>query len=176
MPLCTRCGTEQPLTNFEKHPKLVGGYRRQCRECRREMSRIRYAENPERYRAKYAAWSAKPENKEWLRRWQQENAERIRDASKAPHRIEAKRAYAQQPHRREAQRVSFSAWYVRNQDKAKAQRAVNHAIRDGKLVTMLCWVCGEKAEAHHASYAEDARLDVTWLCRGHHKEVHRKLP
>ena len=64
-------------------------------------------------------------------------------------------------------------WREKNIAKNAAHLAVHHALEDGKLLKQLCWICGEqKSEAHHASYAEDMRLCVTWLCRKHHKEAH----
>ena len=57
-----------------------------------------------------------------------------------------------------------------NRDKAKGKNAVYYALKIGKLIKQLCFVCGEKAEAHHPSYA--LPLTVSWLCRIHHKEVH----
>lgn len=54
----------------------------------------------------------------------------------------------------------------------KARSDVNHAIRDGKLDRMPCVVCGnERSEGHHEDYSKP--LDVIWLCRKHHREVHK---
>jgi hypothetical protein len=33
-------------------------------------------------------------------------------------------------------------------------------------------VCGRKGERHHDNY--DRPLEVRWLCRTHHSEVHRR--
>lgn len=52
-----------------------------------------------------------------------------------------------------------------------ARRVVSHAIRDGKLTPQPCETCGAKGEAHHDDYGRP--LDVRWLCRTHHMEVHR---
>ena len=54
--------------------------------------------------------------------------------------------------------------------RAKANALVNHATRTGKLKKQPCWVCGEKALAHHPDY--DRPLDVVWLCQPHHKAAH----
>lgn len=61
----------------------------------------------------------------------------------------------------------------RSPEKYKAMRAVSNAIRDGKLKKQPCEVCGsEHAQAHHDDYSKP--LDVRWLCRTHHLELHGK--
>jgi hypothetical protein len=58
----------------------------------------------------------------------------------------------------------------RNKDRLAAHNAVSKAILRGKLQQQPCWVCGEKAQAHHPDYSRP--LDVVWLCDKHHKEAH----
>lgn len=58
-------------------------------------------------------------------------------------------------------------------EKYAATGAVNNAIRDGRLERKPCEVCGcERVEAHHDDYSKP--LEVRWLCRTHHLEVHGK--
>lgn len=45
-------------------------------------------------------------------------------------------------------------------------------LRRGKLERKPCEVCGEKAQMHHNDYSKP--LEVTWLCRKHHLELHAK--
>ena len=53
----------------------------------------------------------------------------------------------------------------------KANNAVSRAIRAGKLVKQPCIRCGGlPAVAHHDDYSKP--LDVIWLCRKHHVELH----
>lgn len=60
---------------------------------------------------------------------------------------------------------------VRSAVEIKARGDANHAIRDGLLVRKPCEVCGaRKVEAHHDDYAKP--LDVRWLCKLHHTELH----
>ena len=48
-------------------------------------------------------------------------------------------------------------------------------IRSGKIVKQPCEVCGtlENVEAHHDDYSKPD--DIRWLCRDHHRELHRIL-
>lgn len=57
-------------------------------------------------------------------------------------------------------------------EKLRARRKVHKAIRSGKLERQPCEVCGitEDIHAHHDDYSKP--LEVRWLCRKHHREVH----
>ena len=63
------------------------------------------------------------------------------------------------------------AWQLRNPEKRLAHEQVKYAKRTGELVPDPCEVCGEtKVHAHHDDYSRV--LDVRWLCRAHHRELH----
>lgn len=99
----------------------------------------------------------------------------------------------QDPAYREAQRARYAAWQEKNgsapvrlarkaeqmrgyatthKQRHAARRAVRTAIESGRLVPLPCFICGRSAEAHHVAY--DLPLDVAWLCRPHHRQVHRE--
>ena len=89
-------------------------------------------------------------------------------------RIEHYRQYdrvrASQPHRLRQNREISAAWRKAHPKRRAAQITVGNALRDGKIFHQPCFVCGEKAEAHHPDY--DHPLDVVWLCPPHHKQAH----
>lgn len=63
-------------------------------------------------------------------------------------------------------------WRKRNPRSYLAHLTVQNALRLGLIERQPCTVCGDpKAEAHHDCY--DRPLDVTWLCRAHHKARHK---
>jgi hypothetical protein len=64
--------------------------------------------------------------------------------------------------------------YKRDPVRESAKGAVAYALRRGKLTKEPCFVCGEKALAHHSSYASDMKLTVTWLCLHHHNQLHNE--
>ncbi len=68
------------------------------------------------------------------------------------------------------QNRASAKWVAANRDKKAAHSAINHALRDGKINELPCFICGGKAEAHHPTYS--LPLDVVWLCKTHHAEVH----
>ncbi len=51
-------------------------------------------------------------------------------------------------------------------EKTKARNAARSLDRQP------CW-CGEPGEAHHPDYGKP--LNVIWLCRKHHAEIHREV-
>lgn len=57
-------------------------------------------------------------------------------------------------------------------EKYKARTAVFNAVATGKLERKPCEVCGATAQGHHEDYSKP--LDVRWLCRKHHDELHRR--
>lgn len=48
-------------------------------------------------------------------------------------------------------------------------------IKQGILIKETCKICGtnENVEAHHEDYTKP--LDIIWLCRNHHRELHKKV-
>jgi len=52
----------------------------------------------------------------------------------------------------------------------RARKAVEYAVRSGKLKRQLCEKCGKSAQAHHDDYEKP--LDVRWLCPVHHAVIH----
>lgn len=65
------------------------------------------------------------------------------------------------------------AWREVNREKQVAHTKVANAIRGGRLARLPCSECGEtKVEAHHVDY--DKPLDVIWLCKSHHAQLHRE--
>src|SRR4051794_38080208 len=60
-----------------------------------------------------------------------------------------------------------NAHRVRN----RAKMAVKRALATGELERLPCDRCGATpADAHHPDYTKP--LDVRWLCRDHHTELH----
>jgi hypothetical protein len=91
----------------------------------------------------------------------QENLEKIRAYDKI---------MASKPHRIALQVMNTAIYRAQFPKRARANALVNKATRNGLLKKQPCWVCGEKALAHHPDY--DRPLDVVWLCQIHHKQVH----
>src|SRR5215207_7580125 len=64
-------------------------------------------------------------------------------------------------------------WSGNNRVAARTHQKVYYAITVGKLEKKPCQVCGNpKVDAHHEDYSKP--LEVIWLCRKHHREIHKK--
>lgn len=53
-----------------------------------------------------------------------------------------------------------------------ARAYANVYLRRGKIKRKRCRICGKKAHMHHPDYSKP--LEIEWLCRKHHLELHRK--
>jgi excisionase family DNA binding protein len=55
----------------------------------------------------------------------------------------------------------------------KCRQATQKLIYERKLIPEPCIICGEtKVHAHHNDYSDP--LNITWFCRKHHYDFHRK--
>lgn len=63
---------------------------------------------------------------------------------------------------------------TRSPEKRAVDRIFRAALQSGKIKRLPCEMCGDpKSEGHHPDYSKP--LDVMWLCRKHHRDVHRTL-
>lgn len=171
---CSECGEPKPDKDFKRKAKIKNTgtcwtchnnrnrtYRAANKThvnnlCRASKQRSRDA-NPEEFnKAKskaYRKWYAKNRDKQVARA--REYREANPDKVKAT-RLESKRRYESV-----------------NPDKVAARSITKNAIRRGELIREPCLVCGTTAriEAHHPHYCYP--LNVIWLCKKHHGEVHR---
>lgn len=98
----------------------------------------------------------------WFRAYREKNREKFRAYNK-----EYNRRWRQANgyhHERRSQK--------RYPEKERARRLLQVAVYNGSIVRSPCEVCADTtSEAHHDDYTKP--LDVRWLCRRHHTEVHR---
>jgi hypothetical protein len=146
------CGKVRPLEDYYKSSKCSDGYKGTCKECHNEACRAWCRRNPEKsasYKRKYSAANPEKVAASTRKHWE-ENREKISARNRK--------------------------WRQENPEKHKAYIAVNNATRRGKLVPQPCEHCGAenyKTEGHHPDYSKP--LDVVWLCRPCHKQLHVEL-
>jgi hypothetical protein len=86
----------------------------------------------------------------------------------------SKRAYKIRWHEQNRERTQLheSTRRAKNRAQIRARMILSHAIRDGSIQLLPCFVCGDpKSQAHHHDYSKP--LEVTFLCRLHHDEAHK---
>lgn len=146
---CFKCMCEKPLEAFYAHKKMSGGRLNKCKDCTKSDVSKNRIENIERVR----------------------EYDRMRGSM--PHRVAARKEHQKTPAFAESHNASVKRWEAEHPERKSAQTAVGNAIRDGRMKKQPCWVCGDKAEAHHPDYSRP--LDVVWLCAGHHKDAHKAV-
>lgn len=152
MKTCFKCGIPQPLSCYYKHAMCRDGHLNKCKECTKQDAADRLAINKL--------------NPVWV------DAERERGRIKQRRR----RAGIKAAPLRMATTKKEAKLRTRDPLKKKAHVTYNYALRTGKLKRQPCAICGlQKTEGHHEDYSKP--LEVIWLCKQHHTELHaaRKL-
>lgn len=146
MKTCFACKKVKPLNEFYRHPKMADGHFNKCKSCSKADAKKNRADNIDQYR----------------------QYERDRRAEKKQ--VEAR--YRKTPAGKAAHDRATARYSFNHKKQRVAHNAVSNALRDGRLTRMPCGVCGsELTEAHHPDY--DKPLEVIWLCREHHMQIHR---
>lgn len=81
-------------------------------------------------------------------------------------------AYYQQPEvkQRRAAQTRLRRADPGETPKMMARQAVRRALESGQLLRQPCFCGRTRVDAHHDDYSRP--LDVKWLCRTHHNELH----
>lgn len=145
---CAKCKEVKPAEDFYRLHRNPNGLTYRCQSCSKEHSKRWRDNNVQHHREKVRRWQrGNPEKvREMHRRWRSQNQEKLREISRLKR--------------------------FRRKEQGMANSAVNHALRDRRLLKPdACERCGSKdfhfhrLEAHHhKGYAPEHRLDVIWLC------------
>lgn len=112
-------------------------------------------------------------NKDGLRHWCKECRRRYYQANRKQQGVYDRKYYANHKNKRA---TYFKAYVAQFPERIKAKRAVERAVKAGKLIrpnrcsnpkcNKLC-----VPEGHHWSYLEEHWLDVKWLCKSCHGQI-----
>jgi len=153
---CYACHQTKPRTEFYRNRSRHDGLQSKCKECTAQYQRSPHGN--EIHRRAYRRYRQSPAGVASRLKYQKTDKCKTNN-------IESQRR----------QRVASRARF-------RATDAANNAIREGRLCPCPCEVCGlapakvngrQAIEAHHDDYSKP--LDVRWLCRKHHLEVHGKM-
>lgn len=144
---CSSCTMIKHIDCFYAHPAGSQGALNKCKECHKRLVRINRAIKWHYY-SQYERWR-----------------------NQLPHRVAERLIYARTPDGKEARRRACTRYGQKYPEKRAAHIKAGNAIRDGRLIRQPCESCGSKdVEAHHKDYSKP--LDVTWLCKRCHMQVH----
>lgn len=165
---CKKClsksRTEYNIKNKDKLVAYRAKYRAKNKEKIAESNGEYRAKNKDKlakYKVKYSI-----ENKEKLAENRAKNKEKLAEY-KAKYNIENKEKLA------EYKAKYFPEYRTKNKEKIVARAALMSQIKSGGLVRPEnCSICGIKCkpDGHHHNYSRP--LDVTWLCRSCHQQIH----
>lgn len=147
---CIKCDTSKPESEYYRSSIRASG-KGECKECTRKRVTANRKANLEYYQ------------------------EFDRKRANLPHRVQARKEYAQTEQGRKASAKGKAAHYYRYPNRSAARSAVTNAVRDGRLYKpSKCEACNKTAalHGHHCDYNKP--LDVMWLCDPCHKQWHRE--
>jgi superfamily II helicase len=147
MKVCKKCLKQKDISQFYKHAGMRDGCLNHCIDCVKDRVKKHRSINIDEIRA--------------YDRLRARTAERLK-----VNRLRSRLV-------RKQKRPCLKSWAKKNKHKTMAHLKVKRAIEKGLLSKKPCEVCGNQiAEAHHRDYSKP--LNVQWLCRQHHAEIHRK--
>jgi hypothetical protein len=105
--------------------------------------------------------------------WDERHPEKVAEANKR--RLE--RYHASRPPKVDRVPLTMAErqrrYYEKYPIKFESRKIYKAALKTGRIVKEPCRVCGAlEVDGHHEDYFKP--LEVVWLCRPHHAEVHKK--
>ena len=150
MKRCTKCKIEKELSEFSKNRSRRDRLQHVCKECCREYQQTATGKEVS------------------------QKAHRKYRETKAGKEIEWK--YAQSDPGKEVRRKTNQKYKRLNTKKTKPHHAVEYALKTGKLTRPNhCESCFKECrpDGHHEDYSRP--LDVEWLCKKCHTNLHRRV-
>ena len=168
---CARCCLSKPLCEYNKRARSKDGHNSSCRKCckeRRNTPEVKAAEAASR--SKYLKTSAGIKSQSIYRN--SEKGKRTKAAYAATEERRIKKAeYSITSGGKSVRAKALLKSKEKYPERYAARNAVKNAIDRGELAKLPCWVCGEtEVQGHHSDY--DSPLEVVWLCKKHHDEIH----
>lgn len=164
---CTKCGEEKEMTDFLIRVFDSGniGTRGVCNECRKKGQHDNYLKNAEVMAVKSREYysnnklKCKERNKKYYKEHPGMHAQ-------------SNRKYYQK--NKDNLLAITKLKNTTNQSAYHARIASYHAIERGILKRQPCETCGTiiDIQGHHDDYLKP--LEIRWLCRKHHQELHLK--
>jgi hypothetical protein len=165
---CIKCGEVKNESEFYLR-KDSNTLRLDCKDCRRAIGIEYYKSNSDKIKSRVYEWrKGNPETvKQYCKDWGIKNKERKR--------FLWKRWAENNPNDLKTQRKKWAKkYYKNNPEMLKLRKKVWYCRKTGKIKPGECSICGtiNDIQGHHEDYLKP--LDIIWLCRKHHQELHNK--
>lgn len=181
--ICLCCGIPLSLDCFYKKADNLDGFYNKCKTCVREEHRI-YREGHKEDTSRRNREYRKNHKEEitvrmrvYLKEYKRKHRQKLVECRQNHRKQQAESCRKYYMNNREFKAEYWKNYHLKNQHKAKAHHAVKMEIVKGGLTRPAnCEQCGggdREIYAHHPDYSKP--LDVIWLCRICHYEIHRQL-
>lgn len=153
--VCTKCKEEKPYKEFYKCSTRETGKKSWCKECIKKYRKPYKRNSVIKKKVEDPVLKSKA-NREWY----EKNSKYHKEYYKQNKEIRAR---------------NNRAYEKRNPERLNAIHALYRAVKKGKVIRPdKCSICAKecKPEGHHHDY--DKKLEVVWVCRPCHLDIHRK--
>lgn len=204
MKKCCRCHSEKEESEFPKQKNRKDGLSSYCKQCNKLRVREWENKNYEKSDKRRKLWRKLNSKKvvSDVNEWRKENPEKHKAIAKKYYEKHREEILIKKKIWNEQHPEYLKQWYEKNKikrirrpiqysntrsaltkrkyeklhpDRALAHQKVTHLIKSGKILkSSNCILCGKecKTEAHHPDYSKP--LDVMWICRKCHIDIHYK--
>lgn len=165
--LCTKCGADKPIDQYQTSSVNKDGRVGMCHSCMKAYKHSYYMKNRERLARLHVEYVRT--HKDEIARYQAQYS-----IDNAPLIKEKRAEYKRSSHGKDM-RIAYQR---RHPEKMAARNSMTLALKRGDLTRPdSCSSCGEggRIEGHHWSYLKEHQLDVVWLCVACHATEHKRL-
>lgn len=183
MKRCSKCKQFKELSEFHKQSRSIDGLKSACKYCRNKSNKeYTMSEKGKAAKKKYYA-----DNKEnilvYRKKYGIEHREKIlktrrkyylTENGKLSQSIRTKK-YLKTEKGKQTRKKIDAKMRILYPNRYKARKKLNYYIESGKLSRpTTCSKCNIvcKPDAHHYSYEKEHWLDVIWLCKKCHVDLH----
>lgn len=184
MKTCSKCKLEQSLDEFYNRKTSKDGKDYWCKSCHRsyeksDAGRERNRRFNQTDKGKAVAYRRNHSDK--MKGWQKKynrsdkGRKKRREYNQLPQTKASKDRYANSKEGREKKRTYAIAHKAKFPEKYQAKSAVGTAVANGSLIRPdKCSLCDNRGviHGHHESYAREHWLDIVWVCRSCHRNIH----
>lgn len=161
---CSKCKVVKSKSEFSRDKSKKDGLYSSCKECKEKHRKNYYENNKVLLNTKAREYYSKNKQREidQSRKWHRNNTEKAKATDK--------RYYEKN---KEKLLTNYRKYHKKHPEREIARNTVRYAVKTGKIQKPdRCINCNviNPLDGHHEDY--DKPLEVQWLCRSCHKQLH----